>query len=652
MSPHVAIAKIVRGSRLHAESGIALILTLLLLMVLSALGLTMMLTVNSDALINRYYRNTRGAFYAADSGLAAAREDIGTQLKNAIPPTFLPNVQPIPPLTENAVATYITNTYGASFRSDSAASGSWPTKYMVNLISLGTPTCTASGGTSTSCTTPAGNPTQYLYTYPYTMESYGQVQGGTRQTTLGESGTITIQVTVTPAAASKASFSAWGMFIDQSTVCDGTTLVQGFFSGPVFTNGGFTFGTGSYNFKDDYGQAGAKVGYQNGNCDQQAAPSDKVGGVTIAPTFQGKFLLSQNKISAPSDSFNQQWAVMDGIGQCPNAYDSCTAGQTPSNAQRNQYLRDVSTNQYPTGGANTGVFLPYKWDSTANAYVMTGGGIMVEGNADSVQLSTTGTGRAQVYTIKQGSTTTTITIDPVANTTVFQSGSKTVPITGVPQQFDTSHNQMSNVPNSNTTSTMLYVDGQITSLSGPGEGVAAVNDGNAVTITAAGNVYITGDIRYKSQPVTTTQNDPRANPPGCQGSACNTPADTLIPGNDTKQALGIYTANGDIVLNNKQSSGNLEIDASVAAIANGGSGGLVNNGNAINQLTIIGGRIQNNIKNINTTTRNVFFDRRYLQSTFAPPWFPSTTVTPAGLDSGKPKVTFQRTEWVNKTPSY
>ena len=37
----------------------------------------------------------------------------------------------------------------------------------------------------------------------------------------------------------------------------------------------------------------------------------------------------------------------------------------------------------------------------------------------------------------------------------------------------------------------------------------------------------------------------------------------------------------------------------------------MNTGAAINTLNIVGGRIQNQIKNIGATTRNVFFDRRY-----------------------------------------
>ena len=132
------------------------------------------------------------------------------------------------------------------------------------------------------------------------------------------------------------------------------------------------------------------------------------------------------------------------------------------------------------------------------------------------------------------------------------------------------------------------------------------------------NVTFTGDLLYKSEPVTLTANG-------------TTPADSLIPANDHGQALGIFTATGDIILNDTQvnpktgkSDGVMEIDASLATISQGGTGGLTNPNALINQLTIVGGRIQNNIKNINTTTRNVLFDVRYANGNFSPPWFPST----------------------------
>ena len=249
---------------------------------------------------------------------------------------------------------------------------------------------------------------------------------------------------------------------------------------------------------------------------------------------------------------------------------------------------------------------------------MTGGGIYVEGDADSVVLTASNpssgpqSGHAlEVYTIKQGNVTTTITVDQTANSTTLASktgsgGTTTTTINGVPA------NNSSGTP---APATMLYVNGNISAISGPAQGVAAVQNAAAITVTAASNITVTGDLLYKAEPVTFT------------------PADTLISANNTGQVLGIFTAGGNVNLANSQSNGMLEIDASVATIKSGGSGGIVNTGNAINTLTIVGGRIQNTIQNINATTRNVWFDRRFLQGGFAPPWFPATTVTPSATDA-------------------
>jgi hypothetical protein len=185
---------------------------------------------------------------------------------------------------------------------------------------------------------------------------------------------------------------------------------------------------------------------------------------------------------------------------------------------------------------------------------------------------------------------------------------------------------------------MLYVDGDITSMSTQNGQPAAIQDTSAVTVVAANNVAITGDIKYTTQPVTLTQNEI----PG-------TPADTLIPGNNNGQVLGIFTAGGDVQLKVPNNNMNLEIDASLAMIKNGGSGGLINTWNTINTLTIVGGRIANQAKQGNVNTRNIFFDRRFAQNGFAPPWFPSTTVTTTGTATTVVTPSIQRVQWINQT---
>ena len=115
--------------------------------------------------------------------------------------------------------------------------------------------------------------------------------------------------------------------------------------------------------------------------------------------------------------------------------------------------------------------------------------------------------------------------------------------------------------------TMLYVNGTINSLSGPGQGIPAVQDGSQITIVANGNIDITGDVIYKTEPVTTTENQivPGTNPPCCNGD----PVSTLIPGNDKNQVLGMFTANGNINLMSPYSNNNLQVDGSLAPLQQG-----------------------------------------------------------------------------------
>jgi len=186
------------------------------------------------------------------------------------------------------------------------------------------------------------------------------------------------------------------------------------------------------------------------------------------------------------------------------------------------------------------------------------------------------------------------------------------------------------------------VDGTITGLSGTSQGVAGIQNGYAMTISGGSNIDITGDLIYASEPVTLNSSD------------------TLIPANNYGQVLGIFTANGNIVLSSPYTNGNLETDASLAAInacsANGGtcpngssSYGFATNG-SINTWTIVGGRIESYAHGVSINSGNTYFDQRFLNNGFGPPWFPSTTVQAQDLSQtpSPPLVTptTQRLTWV------
>jgi len=564
-----SFAHVARKKERHGQNGAALVIALLLLLLLTGMTVAMVLSTSSDMLINGYYRNFRGSFYAADSGLAIARQDMVNGILAAVPASFSTSVQPIPSGTEANVVSYINTTYGANYQTlnQGRAAASWPAKYKIDTTktSLTLASCSVVGGGGT-CAAPTGAVTGYQYIYNYSLTGLGQSRG-TEAATVDDSGSFTLTATLTPSGATKTSFAAWGMFIDQYAICSGGYLVPGTITGPVFTNGAWTFSdAGNYIFTDAVGSVSSQAGFNftNGPCDQKAANSDtyKSGNnkSTIAPTFQSSFNLGQPSVPLPQNDYSQKRAVLDGVG---------TTTTPVSNTELNSGVKDIAKSPYPTTGTSSGVYLPYSVNPVSGAATFTGGGIYVEGDA-SVQLSTSGA-TGQIYTIKQGNTTTTITIDNTLNTTTVVSGGNTVNIVGVPTQKDPATGAVTR------DATMLYVDGNVTSLSGPGQGIAAIQNGTALTITAANNVAVTGDILYGKEPVTTTQNQ-------IPGS----PADTLIPGNDSGQVLGIFTGTGDIQLKNGQANGNLEIDASLATISNAGSGGLVNVGSRINTLSIVG----------------------------------------------------------------
>ena len=372
--------------------------------------------------------------------------------------------------------------------------------------------------------------------------------------------------------------------------------------------------------------------------------------------------MGQTAVTPPGNSYNQEWAALDGIGTTPTTPAATDLAARVKGANGNAFVSGASSGVYmpwaaPTGSLNlppnvlppmgvpggagatqgaatcTPVTAPVAPVKAGPSGCISGGGIYVKGNATvTLQASVVGGNTVQIFTIVNNGATTTITVDPVGQITTFVTGGNTQVLTGVPSNLNC---------NPPTEAVMVYVDGNITSLAGAG--TASIQDNSAVTVTANGDMTVTGNITYKTEPVTLTQNQI----PG-------TPADTLItlPAGSSQQVLGLFTANGNVNLAVGSSGQNLEIDASIAAIGGAGTGGLVNTGNSINTLNIVGGRIQSTIQNIGATTRNVFFDRRFAAGGFAPPWFPSTTITstPTGIENSTvSSPSAQRVQWTCKS---
>lgn len=623
-----------QGRTRERARGAALLITLILLALLSAASVAMVLLVSSDTMINGYYRNYRGSFYAADSGINVVVQ----AMKNSIQASA--NIAANPPLPINGVPAAVTAAY-APYQAEYFSVGdvgSWRSQFEMIANPDGSPALSA----ASSCVS-APNPVDgnspgngdviWTCNYPYEVTAQGR-SSGSESEQVTESGMIVYSFTTgTGAAGGPPKFSKWGGFITKFSDCQGA-LVPGTMTGPFFTDGQWNFGNYSnpgYTFTDTVGQAGADVSWwQSNSCsDSTTAPRG-----FKAPTFQNGLQLSQNTITPPSDTYNQAQAVMDGKGTPPCTVTPCAPDPPPSQSQMNNLLKTVGGTAYPSsGGAPTGVYFPYYTNSRgqkvygsnpASGGDGAGGGFYINGNASIVLKATTGgdgtTNATQTYTITQGSTTTTIVVDSVAGSTTVTSGGTTLSMQGVPQQLDPNTGQpiVQNDPSGLAVNpTMLYVNGQVTGLNG------TIQNDTGITVTSSSNVSITGDLTYLQSPV-------------------SVPADAL---NSSTNAgvLGIYTT-GNINLY-PDSSGNLTVDASLAAIS-GGTSGFETPGNSINTWTIVGGRAEDQAHAVSISSGNTYYDRRFANN-FGPPWFPTAVPQPgqAGIPAGTPKLTVTRLSW-------
>jgi Tfp pilus assembly protein PilX len=234
-----------RLSARRRDRGVALVLTLLLMAFMSLLGFLMMISVSSDLMINGYFRNYRGSFYAADSGLNIARQQLVNQLTSQIPATFSspPIVNPVGSAT--TALNYINTNYGSSTSLNAGQAGqSWAGSFKitsVNFALVGSPTVTQYCTPSPSCSAVPNNYANYAlctaanvyisdvtacsYTYQYTVTSVGAALGS-EQATLSENGSVIINIAGV-AATTTNSFAIYGCFLDQWPPCSLGWLVPG-----------------------------------------------------------------------------------------------------------------------------------------------------------------------------------------------------------------------------------------------------------------------------------------------------------------------------------------------------------------------------------------------------------------------------------------
>lgn len=603
------------------KRGVALITALILLSVAMLLGLSIMLTTSSDVFISGAMRNSKTAYYAADAGISLTRTALLTALKNRTPSNLASDATSILPsnigsLVQGDALSTVGNGSTQTFSSDSthgdlASTYSIDTSNSSFALSPGYPQISINNGIRSES-----------YKFAYQVTSNGAARGQAASTAV-ESGTVYYNLEVLPSSRSTYAFSfaGYGLFVDQYTGYP--PLLRGWITGRAHTNGewGFASGSPGYGFTDRVTSVNQNAKYVFGSSvyDSNSDSLTKFG-QTIAPQFQGGFTRGAASVPLPQDTTNQLRAVLDGIGYDPN--NPLVLQPAPTQVQMSATLVGLS-GAYNSPG--TGVYIPV---TTVNSYsgpiyTYSGGGIYVGGNVDDLTLDGSQPG-LQIYSIRQGSTTTQVTLDLVhQSTTLTVVGGATHTYPGLPTNVYPV-NPSRNPSIQPLTSVSFYVNGSINSMHGPGNGQPAIQDRAAMTITATSNITISGDLTYRTRPITVVPGESQP------GVPANSPAGTLIPGNDNGQALGIFTATGNIMLDvSGIPSGNIEIDASLATLSNGGTGGVtVAPGSPYaNYILILGGRIQNQLMVLGNwnTVRNVLFDRRYANSAYAPPFFPATS---------------------------
>lgn len=420
--------------RFQNNKGIAIPITLMILIVLLVLGSIFILRIiNEWNTVNRQRQLTQ-AFYIAEGGSQAALKAldilINTDMLNTISAT---NPQVVINLTVN----YVTAHDGLGFLI-LAAKKSGVTQFTLSgTQAVHHIAATAFGAGTYECdivvtekTDPHGaGPDKWDFPYYYRLQTTARIGGTVRKVLLAGDFTVRVQ---------RDNFAKYALFTNRQTMPSGTEVWftnRTNFSGPIHTNDRFNFAlnpSGIFDGAVTQHEQTARF-YNNGWPVLMDAQSN---GTRDVPTFHQPFSRGADEIVL-SSSVEKQDMV-----------DEAKGGTSPS---------------------GNGIFVP-------NNGTQVTGGIYVNGNA-SVNLGLDA-GHNAVYTVTQGTTTKIITVNRTAQQTAVQTvGGGTVNYTGIPDGMD-------------DLGTLIFVNGNISSLAG------TVQEDTEITIASENDIVITNNLVY------------------------------------------------------------------------------------------------------------------------------------------------------------
>ncbi len=417
----------------HDKSGIVLAISLLVLIItitLSAVYISR--AVHEKAMAERELRAAK-ALYTSEAGgqagLAMLDTIINTDLLNTVNATSATTVSA-------QAANYVSTNNAIGFLIAYAKNGATAMFTASGSEGVYTGSATALDGSSYTYSiriTAKGNPVTVasnIWDFPYYFRIQTTGTNGSQAKKFTVNGDFTVRV-------QKDNFARYALFTNNQTLPNGTNVWftnTTNFSGPMFTNGRYNF---AYNpsgtFYDAVKQEDSMARFYNNNSPVSVNASSN--GTIDVPIFKSTFTRSAAAISMPTTSSE---ATMSAAATAGNTYGS------------------------------NGIYLP------ASGSTLTGG-IYVKGDA-TVALSVDASDRA-VYTITQGATTKTITVNRTTNQTSVTTSSGTTTYTGKPDGTSGS-------------GTILFVNGNISSLSG------TVQKDTQMTIATHNDVVIQNNIKY------------------------------------------------------------------------------------------------------------------------------------------------------------
>ncbi len=268
--------------------------------------------------------------------------------------------------------------------------------------------------------------------FPFSYKVLARGISAGQSNDIATSGDFTVRV-------QRDNFAKFALFTNDQTTPSGTNVWftdKTNFSGPVHTNTRFNFALNpSGTFTDAVTQHYQTARFYNSGSSLLLDASSN--GTKDVPVFQDSFTRDEDFVTLSS-----------------------------ATQQTDMVTQAKGSNTYSTNG----IYIP---NSGGNLTA----GIYVRGDSN-ISMSINGSQQA-VYTITQGATTKTVTVDRTNNQTIVQDSSGTTTYAGLPDGQDDA-------------GTLIYVEGDVDSLQG------TVQEDTELTIGSSADIVITNHVQYES----------------------------------------------------------------------------------------------------------------------------------------------------------